>query len=208
MKFRISHEYISYPQALAQMDIDVANIAGGADDIVWLLQHHAVYTAGTSAKDTDLYHRGDIPVYHVGRGGQYTYHGPGQIVGYVMLDLRRHQQDVRWFVSQLEHWLIRVLQNLNVNAIQREGRTGLWVPVRPDYDEKIAAIGVRLRRWVTFHGVCLNVNNDLSPYGNILPCGIKNHGITSLQKMGINTNVSQVMDIMQQSFYDTFMGEQ
>jgi lipoyl(octanoyl) transferase len=198
-------DLVPYAQALEQMDKDVAHIASGySDDILWLLQHPSVYTAGTSAR---VESHGDaingIPMYSVGRGGQITYHGPGQVVAYVMMDLRRYRQDVRWFVETLEHWIMNTLATFGVSAVQREGRTGLWVPIHPDYDEKIAAIGVRLRRWVTFHGVCVNVTNDLTPYQNIVPCGITHHGVTRLEKLGCSASVQDVADVMRQSFLTT-----
>lgn len=198
-------DLVPYAQALEQMDKDVAAIASGhSDDILWLLQHPPVYTAGTSAQ---MAHHGTtingIPLYPVGRGGQVTYHGPGQVVGYVMLDLHRYRQDVRWFVETLECWIMNTLAAFGVSAVQRGGRTGLWVPIRPDYDEKIAAIGVRLRRWVTFHGVCVNVTNDLTPYQNIVPCGITHHGVTRLSDFRDGVSVQEVAHVMRQCFLTT-----
>jgi lipoyl(octanoyl) transferase len=196
---------VPYAQALAQMERDVAALAAGdSDDILWLLQHPPVYTAGTSAKAAEQAETIDgIPLHSVGRGGQITYHGPGQIVGYVMLDLRRYRQDVRWFIETLEQWIINTLTSFDVAAVQRPGRTGLWVPICPGYDEKIAAIGVRLRRWVTFHGVCLNVSNDLTPYQNIIPCGITDHGVTSLKRLGCDVTLEDVAERLRQTFLTT-----
>ncbi|MFM7630813.1 MAG: lipoyl(octanoyl) transferase LipB [Alphaproteobacteria bacterium] len=198
-------DLVPYAQALEQMDKDVTAIASGhSDDILWLSQHPPVYTAGTSAR---MAHHGTtingIPLYPVGRGGQVTYHGPGQVVGYVMLDLHRYRQDVRWFVETLECWIMNTLAAFGVSAVQREGRTGLWVPIRPDYDKKIAAIGVRLRRWVTFHGVCVNVTNDLTPYQNIVPCGITHHGVTRLSNLRDGVSVQDVAHVMRQCFLTT-----
>ncbi len=198
-------DWVAYPEALEQMERDVAAIlAGNSEDILWFLQHPPVYTAGTSARTES---HGDtingIPLYPVGRGGQITYHGPGQVVAYVMMDLRRYRQDVRWFVETLEHWIMNTLATFGVSAVQREGRTGLWVPIRGGYDEKIAAIGVRLRRWVTFHGVCINVTNDLTPYQNIVPCGITHHGVTSLEALGCSVTVQDVVQALRQSFLTT-----
>ena len=196
---------VPYAQALEQMELDVeAILAAQSQDILWFLQHPPVYTAGTSARSNNLGNSiNGIPLYLVGRGGQITYHGPGQVVVYVMMDLKRYRQDVRWFVETLEHWIINTLATFGVSAVQREGRTGLWVPVGDGYDEKIAAIGVRLRRWVTFHGVCVNVTNDLTPYQNIVPCGITHHGVTSLKALGYPVSAQDVVQALRQSFLTT-----
>jgi len=185
-EWRLSEGKIAYPDALAAMEERVlAILAHRAGELVWLLEHPPLYTAGTSAKAADLLNPA-FPVYEAGRGGQYTYHGPGQRIAYVLLDLNQRGKDVRAYVHQLEEWLIRALARLDVTAVRREGRVGLWVP-RPDgsgLDDKIAAIGVRIKRWVTFHGISLNVAPDLSHYAGIVPCGIREHGITSLQLLG------------------------
>jgi lipoyl(octanoyl) transferase len=162
---------------------------------VWLLEHPPLYTAGTSARDADLLDPDRFPVFRTGRGGQFTYHGPGQRVAYVMLDLNRRGRDVRGFVRMLEEWLIRSLARLEVNAERRNGRVGLWVarPGCPDgAEDKIAAIGIRLRRWVSFHGISLNVTPDLSHYSGIVPCGLASHGVTSLRALGSSTTMSDV----------------
>ncbi|MGP3698755.1 lipoyl(octanoyl) transferase LipB [Rhodobacter sp. NSM] len=183
-----------YAETLAAMEDRVAAIRGGeASEAIWLLEHPPLYTAGTSARPEDLVQPGRFPVHVAGRGGQYTYHGPGQRVAYVMLDLERRGRDVRRFVSALEDWVIDTLSEFNVRGERREGRVGVWV-VRPDRapspagdpaEDKIAAIGVKLRRWVSFHGLSINVEPDLSHFGGIVPCGIRDHGVTSLVDLGL-----------------------
>jgi lipoyl(octanoyl) transferase len=162
---------------------------------VWLLEHPSLYTAGTSARDADLLDPDRFPVFRTGRGGQFTYHGPGQRVAYVMLDLNRRGRDVRSFVRMLEEWLIRSLARLKIDAERRSGRVGLWVarPGAPDgVEDKIAAIGIRLHRWVSFHGISLNVTPDLSHYTGIVPCGLASHGVTSLRALGSSATMSDV----------------
>jgi lipoyl(octanoyl) transferase len=182
---------LPYPEAVAFMEDRAAKIAAGeADEMVWLVEHPPIYTAGTSAKDEDLVDR-RFPVFATGRGGQYTYHGPGQRVGYVMLDLTRRKKDVRAFVHDLEEWLIQTLALFNVKGERREGRVGIWV-ARGNREDKIAAIGVRVRRWVTFHGVSLNVDPNISHFDGIVPCGIREHGVTSLADLGITASMADV----------------
>ena len=182
---------LPYPEAVAFMEDRAAKIAAHeANEMVWLVEHPPIYTAGTSAKDEDLVDR-RFPVFATGRGGQYTYHGPGQRVGYVMLDLSRRKKDVRAFVRDLEEWLIQTLALFNVKGERREGRVGIWV-VRGSREDKIAAIGVRVRRWVTFHGVTLNVDPDISHFDGIVPCGIREHGVTSLADLGITASMADV----------------
>lgn len=182
---------LAYPQAVAFMEDRAAKIAvGDADEMVWLVEHPPIYTAGTSANAADLLDT-RFPVFATGRGGQYTYHGPGQRVGYVMLDLSRRQNDVRAFVHNLEEWLIQTLALFNIKGERRDGRVGIWV-VRGSREDKIAAIGVRVRRWVTFHGVSLNVDPDLSHFDGIVPCGIREHGVTSLADLGITASMADV----------------
>jgi lipoyl(octanoyl) transferase len=170
--------------------------------MVWLVEHPPIYTAGTSAKDEDLVDR-RFPVFATGRGGQYTYHGPGQRVGYVMLDLTRRKKDVRAFVRDLEEWLIQTLALFNVKGERREGRVGIWV-VRGSREDKIAAIGVRVRRWVTFHGVSLNVDPDISHFDGIVPCGIREHGVTSLADLGLPVTMADVDVAMKTAFEKVF----
>ncbi len=182
-----------YAETLAAMEARVAAIAAGkAPEAVWLLEHPPLYTAGTSADPADLTDPGRFPVHSAGRGGQYTYHGPGQRVAYVMLNLNERGRDVRKFVCALENWVIAALAEFNVRGERRAGRIGVWV-TRPDRagpdgnpaEDKIAAIGVKLRRWVSFHGVSVNVEPDLSHFSGIVPCGIRDHGVTSLVDLGL-----------------------
>ena len=185
---------VPYPEALAFMEARVAAIhAGDADEAVWLLEHPPLYTAGTSARHEDLVQPDRFPVYEAGRGGQYTYHGPGQRVAYVMLNLNERGRDVRCFVRQLEAWVIAALREFNVRGEIRDGRVGVWV-TRPDKapnpdgsprEDKIAAIGVKLRRWISFHGISVNLDPDLSHFEGIVPCGIRQHGVTSLVDLGL-----------------------
>jgi lipoyl(octanoyl) transferase len=207
-EWTISDGPVAYPEAVATMEARAAAIAAGeAPEQVWLLEHPALYTAGTSARPEDLLEPDRLPVFKSGRGGQYTYHGPGQRVAYVMLDLSRRGPDVRRFVSALEDWLIATVGAFNIRAVRRPGAVGIWVP-RPDkgidrYD-KIAAIGVRIRKWVTFHGVSLNVDPVLEHYAGIVPCGIRTEGVTSLTDLGIVVSMPEVDAIMRQEFEAVF----
>jgi len=202
-EWRISDSPIAYPEALEAMEARAAAIADGlAPELVWLLEHPPVYTAGTSANDADLIDA-RFPVYRTGRGGQFTYHGPGQRVGYVMLNLRQRKPDVRGFVRDLEQWLIETLAQFNVKGERRDGRVGIWV-VRGSREDKIAALGVRIRRWVTFHGVSLNVEPDLSHFDGIVPCGIRQHGVTSLADLGVPATMADVDVAMKQGFEKIF----
>ncbi|MBX2806902.1 MAG: lipoyl(octanoyl) transferase LipB [Hyphomicrobiales bacterium] len=187
VEWRISDRPVPYPDAVAEMERIAADISlGNAPETVWLLEHPPIYTAGTSAQANDLIRPDRFPVYKTGRGGQYTYHGPGQRVVYLMLDLTRRGRDVRRFVCQIESWIIDALGQLDVKGHTRKGRTGIWV-ARPDkgpqVEDKIAAIGIRVRRWVTFHGVSLNVCPNLTHYAGIVACGITDQGVTSLADM-------------------------
>ncbi len=194
---------LAYPDAVAFMEDRVAKITmGKANELVWLVEHPPIYTAGTSSKDSDLLDT-RFPVYATGRGGQYTYHGPGQRVSYVMLDLSRRKKDVRAFVHDLEEWLIQTLAQFNVKGERREGRVGIWV-ARANREDKIAAIGVRVRRWVTFHGVSLNVDPDLSHFAGIVPCGISEHGVTSLADLGQLVTMADVDVAMKIAFEKVF----
>ena len=193
VEWKISEGLTPYETAVAEMETRVAAILDGrADELVWLVEHAPLYTAGTSAKSADLLDA-RFPVHQVGRGGQYTYHGPGQRLIYVMLDLNRRGRDVRAFVAALEAWVIDALAEFGVRGEIRDGRVGVWVP-RPEQpplpdgtmrEDKIAAIGVKLRRWVSFHGISINVEPDLTHYGGIVPCGISGHGVTSLVDLGL-----------------------
>ena len=203
LEWRISDRPVPYETALAAMETRAAAIAEHrAAEEVWLLEHPPIYTAGTSARDSDLLDP-RFPVYRTGRGGQFTYHGPGQRIGYVMLDLRRRRQDVRAYVRDLEQWLIETLAQFSIKGERREGRVGIWV-ARGSREDKIAALGVRIRRWVTFHGVALNVDPDLSHYDGIVPCGISQYGITSLADLGILVSMADVDVALKQSFTKIF----
>ena len=196
---------VPYPDAVAAMETRVAAIrADEGSELVWLVEHPPLYTAGTSAKDEDLIDAAGLPVYRTGRGGQFTYHGPGQRVGYVMLDLKRHGGDIRRYVHDLEEWLIRTLARFQVKGERRDGRVGIWVAERDGSENKIAAIGVRVRHWVTFHGVSLNVEPDLKHFDGIVPCGIRQHGVTSLAAQGILVSMPEVDAAMRAAFGEVF----
>jgi len=205
LEWRVSDAPVPYELAVAEMEARVAAIAeGSAPELVWLLEHPALYTAGTSADAADLIDPKRFPVFQTGRGGQYTYHGPGQRVAYVMLDLKRRRPDVRAFVQDLEAWLIATLAQFNVTGETRPDRVGVWVR-RPERgltaEDKIAAIGVRIRKWVTFHGVSLNVDPNLDHFSGIVPCGIAQHGVTSLADLGLTATMADV-DIALRSTFD------
>ncbi len=202
-----------YAETLAAMEARAAQIAEGtAPEAIWLLEHPPLYTAGTSARLEDLTDPSRFPVFTAGRGGQYTYHGPGQRVAYAMLDLNKRGRDVRKFVCALENWVIATLAEFNVKGERRTGRVGVWV-VRPDRapnpdgsprEDKIAAIGVKLRRWVSFHGISINVEPDLSHFSGIVPCGIRDHGVTSLVDLGLPVTMADLDAALQRSFVATF----
>ncbi|WP_069299218.1 lipoyl(octanoyl) transferase LipB [Neptunicoccus sediminis] len=205
--------FVPYPDAVAQMESHVESmIRNGAEERIWLLEHPPLYTAGTSADINDLTDPDRFPVYTSKRGGQYTYHGPGQRVAYAMLDLNKRGRDVRRFVWTLEEWVIQTLAEFNVKGERREGRVGVWV-VRHDKpltalgtppEDKIAAIGVRLRKWTSFHGICINVEPDLSHYDGIVPCGIAEHGVTSLVDLGLPVTMGDLDVALQNSFNQVF----
>lgn len=210
IEWRISDELVSYPDAQAAMEERVAAIrAGTAPELVWLLEHPPLYTAGTSADPADLLEPDRFPVYQTGRGGQFTYHGPGQRVAYVMLDLKRRGADVRAYVHDLEEWVIRALARFCVKGERRAGRVGIWVERGamgglPGREDKIAAIGVRVRHWVTFHGLALNVEPDLGHFGGIVPCGIRGHGVTSLWDLGLTPTMAEVDGALMGTFEEVF----
>jgi lipoyl(octanoyl) transferase len=198
-----------YPEAVAFMEERAAAIADGtARELVWLVEHPPIYTAGTSAKEDDLLDA-RFPVFKTGRGGQFTYHGPGQRVGYVMLDLKQRGGDVRGFVRDLEEWLIRTLARFNIKGERRDGRVGIWVAREAKglkaREDKIGAIGVRVRRWVTFHGVSLNVDPDLTHFTGIVPCGISEHGVTSFHDLGLLVSMTDVDVAMKAAFEEVFL---
>ena len=204
VEWTVSEGLVPYPEALAAMEARVAAIAEGtAPECVWLLEHPPLYTAGTSARPEDLVDA-RFPVYETGRGGQFTYHGPGQRVAYVMLDLHRRSRDVRRYVSALEAWIIGTLSAFNVTGERREDRVGVWVRRKGGGEDKIAAIGIRVRRWVTFHGISLNVEPDLSHFGGIIPCGVREHGVTSLADLGLPVSMPEVDAVMRVAFEEVF----
>jgi lipoyl(octanoyl) transferase len=212
-EWTVSSGLTPYDAAVSTMEARAAAIhAGNAPEQVWLVEHPPLYTAGTSAKPTDLVDPGTFPVFETGRGGEYTYHGPGQRVAYVMLDLKRRRQDVRAFVGALESWLIRALDRVNVRGEIRDDRVGVWV-VRPDKpslpngapsEDKIAAIGIRLRRWVSFHGIAINIEPDLSHFGGIVPCGVREHGVTSLVDLGLPITMPEFDLHLKAAFEEVF----
>lgn len=214
VEWRIQPGLTPYPDALRFMEGRVSSIRdGAARECVWLVEHPSLYTAGTSAQAQDLIEPDRFPVFSAGRGGEYTYHGPGQRVAYVMLDLKRRREDVRAFVAALEDWIIAALGSFNIRGERREDRVGVWV-ARPDKpaladggmaDDKIAAIGIRLRRWVSFHGIAVNVEPDLSHFGGIVPCGITGHGVTSLVDLGLPVSMTD-FDIALKSSFETVFG--
>ena len=213
VEWAIAEGLVGYEEAVAVMEERVAAIAAGrAPERVWLVEHPPLYTAGTSARDEDLVDPGRFPVFRSGRGGQFTYHGPGQRVAYVMLDLNRRVPDLRRYVAALEAWLIGTLAAFNVRGERREDRVGVWVrrPDRPGgpggepAEDKIAAIGIRVRRWVTYHGVSLNVEPDLGHFTGIVPCGVRRHGVTSLVDLGIPVTMPEVDGAMRAAFEEVF----
>jgi lipoyl(octanoyl) transferase len=209
VEWRISDTPVPYPEAMAAMEARVADIAAqNAPELVWLLEHPSLYTSGTSGKPQDLLDP-RFPIFATGRGGQLTYHGPGQRVAYVMLDLKRRRPDVRAYVAGLEEWIIRTLAAFNVRGERREDRVGVWVN-RPDkgsgFEDKIAAIGVRLRRWVSFHGIAINVEPDLTHFEAIVPCGVADprYGVTSLVDLGYPVTVADVDLALRPAFEEVF----
>lgn len=213
VRWRISDGFIPYQVAIDEMEREVAAIAAGeADELIWLLEHPPLYTAGTSADSADLIEPDRFPVFATGRGGEYTYHGPGQRVVYVMLDLKRRRQDVRAYVAALEDVIIRTLDKMNVRGERREDRVGVWVrrpekPLLPDgsvSEDKIAALGIRLRKWVSFHGLSINVDPDLGHFSGIVPCGISQYGVTSLVDLGLLVMMGDVDVMLRQSFEEVF----
>lgn len=202
-----------YPDALAFMEDRVAKIADGtADEAIWLVEHPPLYTAGTSAKSSDLLEPEKFPVYDARRGGEYTYHGPGQRVVYIMLDVGARGRDVRAFVNQIEGWIIASLATFNIDAGRRAGRVGVWVdrpdkPLMPDgniAEDKIAALGIRLRKWISFHGLSINVDPMLSDFDGIVPCGISGHGVTSLIDLGLPVTMDDLDVALHQTFQSSF----
>jgi lipoyl(octanoyl) transferase len=205
IEWRFSDDEVPYETALSFMEQRVKEIAeGNAPECIWLLEHPPLYTAGTSAKQEDLIDPERFPVYEAGRGGQYTYHGPGQRIAYVMLDLTKRGRDIRNFVQNLEEWVIQTLATFNITGERRDGRVGIWVDRGMGREDKIGAIGVRVRKWVTFHGISLNVEPDLSHFNGIVPCGISEHGVTSLQDLGIWITMSEIDSLLMTCFDAVF----
>jgi lipoyl(octanoyl) transferase len=201
VEWRISDGLVAYPEALAAMEARVEAIRAGREpELCWLLEHPPLYTAGTSARAQDLLAPRRFPVFRAGRGGQYTYHGPGQRVAYVMLDLQRRGPDLRAYIRRLEDWVIRTLEHFDLCGERRQGRVGIWV-LRPDGNEaKIAAIGVRIRRWVTYHGIAINLDPDLDHFAGIVPCGIQDFGVTSFADLGLTTSMAELDGALVSSF--------
>jgi lipoyl(octanoyl) transferase len=209
VEWRIAGGLVPYEAAVAVMEARVAAIhAGSESELVWLVEHPPLYTAGTSAVAADLLEPGRLPVFKTGRGGQYTYHGPGQRVAYAMLDLTKRGRDVGCHVWRLEEWVIRVCARFGVTAARREGRVGVWVERGGGREDKIGAIGVRVRHWVTYHGLALNVDPDLGNYAGIVPCGISSevsgHGVTSLAALGVEATMEDVDAAVRETFDDVF----
>lgn len=205
LEWKVTKGLTPYEDAIEFMEQRVAGIIKGeASELVWLLEHPPLYTAGTSANVKDLVMPDRFPTYNVGRGGQYTYHGPGQRVVYLMLDLTKRGRDVRKYVNQLEQWIIDTLATFDITAERRADRVGVWVTRENKTEDKIAALGVRVRKWVSFHGICLNVNPDLDHYSGIVPCGIAEHGVTSLADLGVRATMQDVDAALKAKWGDIF----
>ena len=205
VEWKTSPAPVAYEDAVSEMEVRVAQIrAASATELVWLLEHPPIYTAGASAKEGDLLDSEVFPVHRTGRGGQFTYHGPGQRVAYTMLDLHRRGADLHRFVRNLEQWLIDSLGEFGVTGERRAGRVGVWVSLGGEKEAKIAALGIRVRRWVTFHGVALNVAPDLSHYDGIVACGVPEHGVTSLEALGVQVDMSEVDAVLKEKFNALF----
>ena len=202
-----SADLVPYTDALAAMEGHVEALQKGeATELGWLLEHPPLYTAGTSARDDDLLVPDRFPVFKTGRGGQYTYHGPGQRIAYMMLDLKRRGQDLRRYVWQLEEWIIRTLRWFDIEGERRDGRVGIWVVKEDGQEAKIAAIGVRVRRWITFHGIAINLDPDLSHFSSIVPCGLSQFGVTSIMDLGKQTSLAELDERLMHTFEDVFTG--
>ncbi|USG60234.1 lipoyl(octanoyl) transferase LipB [Sneathiella marina] len=205
IEWTIADKAVPYEEAIRFMEQRVKDIReGNAKELIWLVEHPPLYTAGTSADSADLIMPDRFPVYSAGRGGQYTYHGPGQRVVYVMLDLKKRNADVRAFVQDMEDWIVDVLAQYQIKGEKRDGRVGVWVD-RGFREDKIAAIGVRVRRWVSFHGISVNVDPDLTHYSGIVPCGISEHGVTSLVDLGIPVSMPEFDIELRNSFENIFL---
>lgn len=203
--WKVSDHPVPYLDAVRDMDEIVAHLhEGKVPETVWMLEHPPLYTAGTTASDDELVETGGLPVYRTRRGGRYTYHGPGQQIAYVMLDLAHRGHDVRAYVSDLQVWIIRTLERFGVCGECRKDRVGVWVVDPVGKENKIAAVGVRVRRWVTFHGISINRAPDLMHYTGIVPCGIRGHGVTSLEALGIDVGADELRTVMEETFQEIF----
>lgn len=203
IEWRISDQEVDYPKALACMEQRVEQVqAGTHPELIWLLEHPPLYTAGVSARPEDMLDTG-FPVYQTRRGGQYTYHGPGQRVAYTILDVGARGRDVRKFVWQLEEWIIQTLAVFDIRGERRKDRIGVWV-AHDGTESKIAAVGIKLRKWVSFHGISINVNPDLTHFSGIIPCGIREYGVTSLAKLSCGATLTQVDNALQKTFRNVF----
>jgi lipoyl(octanoyl) transferase len=211
MQFEIAKELIQYPEALTRMEAHVADVIEGKQGgLIWFLEHPPLYTSGTSAKPEDLKDAEKFPVFAAGRGGQYTYHGPGQRIAYIMLPLKEYQKqpDIRRFVHDIEEVVIRTLADFGIESFRREGRVGIWVFRKNQFgreeEAKIAAIGIRVRKWVSFHGLSINLKPDLSHFSGIVPCGLPQFGVTSLHDMGVNIPMQQLDEALEKNFRAIF----
>jgi lipoyl(octanoyl) transferase len=208
VELKVSSGFVPYPEAEAAMEVRVAAIhAGTAPELLWFLEHPPLYTAGTSAHEADLLAPGTFPVFKTGRGGQYTYHGPGQRVVYVLLDLKKHGQDVRCFVRDLEECIIRALAIVGVKGERRDGRIGIWVAHERGgipREDKVGALGVRVRHWISYHGISVNVSPDLAHFSGIVPCGVTAHGVTSLAALGNKSSMAELDSALKTAFQDVF----
>jgi lipoyl(octanoyl) transferase len=199
-QWQISDNLIDYQDAVSFMQERVEEIYHEkSPELVWLLQHPPLYTGGSSAKMSDLLDKNRFPVYETSRGGQFTYHGPGQRIAYIMLDLKRRQKDIHRFIHALEQWIIDTLTMLGVQGERRQGRIGIWVPT-PSGDKKIAALGIHLSHWISYHGIALNINPNLEHFRGIIPCGLKDYGVTSLQDLGLNVTMERVDQALKKAF--------
>ena len=199
-----------YRSSVTEMDKIVSEIRDHrASQQLWLLQHPSIYTLGTAAKNSELLEPSRFPVFHAGRGGRATYHGPGQLIGYVMLDLTKREKDIRKYIFDLEQWIIDTLADFNIIGHRRKGRVGIWVIMNPGQKQKpleakIAAIGVRVRKWVSYHGISINIDPNLEHYSGIIPCGLRKYGVTSLSDLGVQADISEVAKSLKDHFYSVF----
>jgi lipoyl(octanoyl) transferase len=203
LEIKVEDHVIEYPKALDLMEARARHVFDGSQSpLLWLLEHPPLYTLGTSASSADILNH-ELPAYETGRGGQVTYHGPGQRVAYVVINLKDHSQDLRAYVRDLEEWLILTLKDLGIEGLRREGRVGIWI-IDNGVEKKIAAIGVRVKKWVTLHGIALNVYPNLSHYEGIVPCGLPQYGITSLHDLGVETSMAEVDKSLIHNFHKVF----